>query len=115
MNQKAKSLDDVLLFSTFQYYSVPFLYLFIAFVIQQYQNPWIALWIIYTFIPALDEIASIDVRNPTKQEAAQLDTQLKYKLPLYISLISEWLLAVWMIEYLASHEVGLLNVLTNLI
>lgn len=69
INSKIKIFnDDSLIFSSYQYYTVPFLYAMAILLISYFENAWIAIWIVYTLIPFLDEFFSLDLRNPTKNE-----------------------------------------------
>lgn len=61
--------DNYLLFSTFQYYVVPYLFFFTIYVTEKTGSPWIAIWIVFTLIPLLDEFFTLDVRNPTPEES----------------------------------------------
>ena len=112
--------DDYLLFTTFQYYSVPFLYLVAYFFIKNYDNPFVSIWIAYSFIPLLDEVISMDVRNPTKTEEKILENQLRFKLPIYISLVIDWVFTIFVLNTIANNEfnlfkfIGYVAVLSNM-
>ena len=90
--------DDYLLFTTFQYYCNPFLYLLAYLCIKNFENPFVTIWITYSFIPLLDEVISMDVRNPTKAEEKILENQLRFKLPIYISLVVDWIFRVFVLN-----------------
>ena len=58
---------DSMLNSTMPYYFLLFIIL-IAFAIHyKTDNPYIVLFIIYSLIPLLDSLFSIDIRNPDKK------------------------------------------------
>lgn len=59
---------DSLLNSTFPYYLLPLITLFVGAIHIKTQNSFLILFILYAFIPLLDEFFSLDERNPTKSE-----------------------------------------------
>lgn len=61
-------IDDFLLFSSYQYYTIPFLYLLAMRLVWYFESAWVAIWVVYTLIPFLDEFFTLDLRNPTKSE-----------------------------------------------
>lgn len=98
-----KIFGDKLLCSSFQYYSVPLLYVATVASIKYYDNPYFMIWFIYAFVPFMDEVLSLDLRNPTKEESKAMENELRFKLPLYSSLFSDWFSTYFLLNYIASH------------
>ncbi|CAD8211352.1 unnamed protein product [Paramecium octaurelia] len=110
LNSKIKIFnDDSLLFSSYQYYTVPFLYTMAIILISYFENAWIAIWIVYTLIPFLDEFFSLDLRNPSKDEQNKLEQEMRFKLPLYVCVIFDWISLIWMINFLLNNEIQIFN------
>ena len=59
---------ESILFSSYQYYTITFLYTMAIILISYFEDAWISIWVVYTLIPFLDEFFSLDLRNPTKDE-----------------------------------------------
>jgi len=83
-------IDTYLLHSSFQYYIVPFLVTYFSWSLTTQMNPCFLLWVIHVLIPLMDCLFPLDHRNPTKEEIKQLENQLKFKFPLYLSVILDW-------------------------
>ncbi len=56
-------------------------------------------------------------RNPSQEEIRKLENQLKFKIPLYTSVFTDWIASFWLIGYLMEHhsEMGVLKVLGALL
>ena len=106
IQSKSKSIDDYLLFSSIQYYFVPLLYALQFYLVSKYENPFIFVWIAYSFIPILDQLVKIDIRNPTKEEMKKLDEDVSFKLPLYVSLFCDWFFTYWYLNFICTHELS---------
>lgn len=102
ITKQGTSIEEFFLKSTFQYYTVPFIYIVALCLVQYFENPWVAIWLIYTFIPILDEVFTMDLRNPTKEESKVLESQLRFKLPLYVCVFLDWFNCIWMLNYLTT-------------
>ncbi len=103
-----KYFGDTLLFSTFQYYSIVVLYIFSVISIKQFDNPYLMIWFTYSSVPFLDEVLSMDLRNPTKEESKMMEKDLRFKLPLYITLFVDWLFTIYLLNYVSTnHDLGL--------
>ena len=79
-----------LLYSTLPYYSL--LYLIITGIgfYELTRNPYISLFMTYTLIPIIDEMITLDTRNPTYEEAKTMAEQIKYEIPLYLTILVDW-------------------------
>lgn len=83
-------IETFLLKSTFQYYINVFMIMFVLYLITNFQAPCFALWLIHAFFPLMDCLLPLDHRNPTKEEIKVLENQLRFKLPLYLSVVIDW-------------------------
>ena len=63
---------ESLLFASWQYYIIPVLYIAAYKCISLWNNAFILLCFLYGVVPLIDHYVSADIRNPTKEEAAQL-------------------------------------------
>lgn len=71
-------------------------------MIKYFDNPYFMIWFIYSLVPFLDEVLSLDLRNPTKEESQALEKELRFKLPLYITLFVDWLATVFLLNYVTT-------------
>jgi len=93
---------DSLLFSTFQYYTIVALYIISMISIKYYDNPYFMVWFAYAFVPLMDEFLSLDIRNPTKEESKMMENQLRFKLPLYVTLFADWCMTLFLLNYVTT-------------
>ncbi|CAD8137777.1 unnamed protein product [Paramecium octaurelia] len=49
------------------------------------------IWIVYTLTPFVDEFLSLDLRNPSKYEQNKLQSEMRFKLSLYVCVIQDWI------------------------
>ena len=94
---------DGLLFSTFQYYSIVVLYILGFVSIKHFDNPYFTIWLI-SLVPFLDEFLPMDLRNPTKEESKMLETDLRFKLPLYTALFVDWFFTIFILNYVSANK-----------
>lgn len=106
-----KYFGDSLLFSSFQYYTIVFLYVLSFYFIKYHQNPYFTIWVIYACIPLLDELLSLDLRNPTKEEAKRMENDLRFKLPLYITLFFDWFFTFFLLNFIASQDLSVYQII----
>lgn len=99
--------EDFLLCSTIQYYSIFVFYIISFYMIKYYDNPFFAIWVFYSLIPLLDEIFSLDLRNPTKEEEKKLENNLFFKFPLYLTVIMDWIFTFWSLNYCINQDFNL--------
>ena len=90
---------ESLLYSSFQYYTIVILYTLTLASIKYFDNPYFVIWFIYSFVPLLDEFLSMDLRNPTKEESKMMEKELRFKLPLYITLFFDWAVTLFLLNY----------------
>lgn len=100
---------DSLLNYSFQYYFIPLLYLISYLLILNQISVMYLVSFVFFFIPLMDEICDIDLRNPTKEEERELETQLRFKLPLYVCVFCDWLFTVFCIKTLVNSNYNVLN------
>ena len=60
-------------------------------------------------LPILDEICEFDLKNPTPEEEKKLEKDIRFKIPLYICLFIDWLATFFVLKYLVTKEIHLLN------
>lgn len=53
------------------------------------------LWVVYAIIPLLDTLIPLDEINPTEDEEKQLMRQIKWKFPLVVYLLTDWVSFFW--------------------
>lgn len=96
---------DSLLLSTLPYYLLCLITLLGFTVHLTTDNPLIILFIIYSFLPLLDTIFSLDVRNPEKQETKDLlERGWQFELPLYLTIIVDWSVFFYSLNYFSSRD-----------
>lgn len=61
------------------------------------------IWFIYSLVPFMDEFLALDLRNPTKEESKSLEKELRFKLPLYITLFVDWFSTVFLLNYVTTN------------
>lgn len=98
-----KYFGESLLFSSFQYYTIVALYVISFYFLKYYHNPFFTIWLIYACVPIFDELFSLDLRNPTRKEAQIMENQLRFKLPLYITLFFDWFFTLFLLNYVTSQ------------
>ena len=102
---------ESLIYSSFQYYFILLIYFVGIYFIKYYDNPFFSFWFLFSFVPFLDEITFIDVRNPTKEEQKMLENQLRFKLPLYITLFMDWFFTVFLMNHFINQDFNLYSFL----
>ena len=65
--------------------------------------------IVFFVLPILDEYVEYDLRNPTKEEEKKLEHDIRFKIPLYISVFTDWFLTYKVISLLLTKEISILN------
>ena len=71
--------------------------------------PWITLAIAYGAMPLADLYLSQDWINPNKEESKELSKDLRFRIALMLSAISDWVLSIWILYYLITEEISLFN------
>lgn len=97
-------IETFLLSSTFQYYLNPFLILFFTYQVTTFQYPCFQLWLLHVFFPLMDCLLPLDNRNPSKNEIKSLENKLSFKLPLYLSVILDWLSLFYLQSWFFYHK-----------
>lgn len=62
--------------------------------------PLVYIFLTYGVMPMLDQLLSHDWVNPTISDMEYLDTQWKFKIPLYVNIVVEWVAYFLSIKYL---------------
>jgi len=106
-----KYFGESLIYSSFQYYVVVFLYISAFCAIKYFNNPYFMIWLIYACVPLLDEILSLDLRNATKQEAKVMENDLRFKLPLYITLFFDWFFTIFLLNYITTTDLNIMQII----
>lgn len=86
---------------------MPILYLGCMYFID---TPIVMLWVIYTLVPCIDEFLTMDTYNPTTQQSKDLEQSIKFKLPLYLSVLLDWVFMVYVLNHLTTTYIPILNV-----
>lgn len=78
-------------------------------------NIFMFIFIVYTGLPLLDEFLSFDIRNPTEEERKELESRdFYFKLALYVSVISNWIIFFKAMNSFATMEITILSVVKTL-
>ena len=104
-----KYFGDSLLFTSFQYYTVVVLYGFSFYAIKYYHNPFFMIWLVYACVPLLDEVLSLDLRNPTREESKIMENELRFKLPLYITIFCDWFFTFLLLNFVTTQDIGIVE------
>ncbi len=64
------------------------------------------MWIIFGAVPYLDQVFSMDVKNPTKDQQKEMKNMLRFKIPLIITLILDWYFLFWSLNEILKNENG---------
>lgn len=95
--------SDSLLMSSVPYYILPALIVLAVFFIETYS--FIIIAIIYSVLPLLDEVISMDWRNPNKQERQLLEeNDIQFKTVIYLTGVVDWILFFKMMNVFAQYE-----------
>ncbi|EGR32049.1 hypothetical protein IMG5_097960 [Ichthyophthirius multifiliis] len=97
-------IDNITLFSSFQYYMIPLLYPFAFIAFKYLKQYFFFILIVYTVIPYCDHFFPLDLKNPTKEEIKKLTGKIKYRIPLYLSVVLDWLFTFWCIDYICINR-----------
>mmetsp|Transcript_15708 Transcript_15708/g.28682 ORF Transcript_15708/g.28682 Transcript_15708/m.28682 type:complete len:377 (-) Transcript_15708:848-1978(-) len=73
-----------------------------------FRKPLVIVWVAYALLPILDQILPEDHYNPSIEEQAELKKQAKWKVPLGMYFVVDWLYQIWMIKTVVSGEFSLL-------
>lgn len=96
-------IENFLLNSAFQYYLNPFL-IFFGFQAVSCQFPCFQLWFLHVFFPLIDCLLPLDHHNPLENQIESLEKKLKFKLPLYLSVILDWVCLFYIQSWLFDHR-----------
>jgi alkane 1-monooxygenase len=100
---------DNLVLYTFPYYLMICVTLSSCFCVFYLDNPWLMIWFLFGAIPFMDMLIKQDRQNPSKEENKILKKQFKYKIPLIIAIIFEWLVLIFSIYHIANFDKGIFN------
>jgi len=92
-----------------QFYSIPILYVVLFYFLVNGIAPMYLVIMIFIGIPLMDEFLEHDVRNPTKEEERRLESDLRFKFPLYLSVFIDWFMTFFVIKHLINNEYSILN------
>ena len=92
--------------STLPYYSTILLKVCLL-ISCEYKLSWLLTWFVYGCIPLLDYYLPHDTKNPSKEEQKQMRRQFRYKLPIFLSIITDWICFIKINYELANTQNGL--------
>jgi len=114
-------IESLILHSSLQYYIVPFLQLIFTWSVGVNRNPCFFLWVLNVIFPFIDYFLPLDLRNPTKEESKQLESSLRFKFPIYLAIIFDWLAFISFHNFMYNNydtlsfmEMGLIIVVSGL-
>ena len=97
--------DDNFVTYSFQYYFIVFVYgLFL--VSCHYKNPFLVIWFLYGILPILDHFIKIEARNPTREEQKKISRDLRFKIPVYLSVLFDWVFLIWGLREIFTNTNG---------
>lgn len=99
--------EDSLVDYTFPYYMIIFLY-FIFTMCCHFKNPFIVIWFLYGILPLLDHYIKLDIRNPTREEQKKLNREIRFKIPIYLTVLFDWIFLIWGIKEIFTNTNGYL-------
>lgn len=71
------------------------------------KNCFFFIFLVYGALPLLDEICTLDERNPSKEEAENLKkNDLAFKLPLYVTIALDWMNFLIIMSVLSETEIS---------
>ena len=81
-------------------YYIPLITLIIYYEYLLFDRPWLAVFIMYSFFPFLDEVFKLDVINPTEKQRKELvKNDIHFLMCLYIPMIYDWVMLFRVLEY----------------
>jgi hypothetical protein len=99
-----------LLMTSFPYYLLALITIAGYFFIENHS--FIFIFVIYALLPILDEIISLDWRNPTAEERIKLiEDNFWFKFVLYFTALCDWILFFKMIDLFANNEITPFSIL----
>jgi len=99
---------EISIYNPIPYYTLVFLYLIFYYCSTYLKNPFIAIWIFFGIFPILDQILSMDLQNPTKEQQKELKNMVRFKIPLILTISLDWILLFWGIREIIKNEHGYL-------
>lgn len=96
-----------LLNCSFQYYLLSLLHFLFYYTTEKYHNPYIMLFLLFGILPVLDIILPTDDRNPTDEEYKKLVNQIRFKIPLFLSIITDWIVYWWALNKILLESNGI--------
>jgi len=96
-----------LLFFSIQYYSITALHYLLYYCCERFHNPYVLIFIAFGLLPVLDIILPVDERNPDEAEYKSLIKQVRFKIPLYVSNITTWLIYIYSLNKILSQSNGI--------
>ena len=91
------------LYSTLPYYGAVLIYLVSIASVEYLHNVWIIIWGLFCLLPILDFVLPQDWLNPTKQQEKELEDKISFKVPLYLTVVLDWVLIGFIIHKLQAH------------
>jgi alkane 1-monooxygenase len=90
------------------YYSLIFLHLIFYPSCIYLKNPYIILYIIFGILPFLDKYLPFDIDNPSKEKQREMKHMLRFKIPLILSSLLDYVGLYWSINEINKNENGIL-------
>lgn len=95
-----------LLFSTIPYYVLLFIMVVGINIYDVTHNPYVLLFIIYGLIPMVDELITMDNRNPTNEQAKAMADKLRFQVPLYVTIVVDWIIFFYAMNQYSETEIN---------
>lgn len=110
----ARKLDifgkNSLVMYSFQYYFLA-AFTYIGYIWPEKVHPWMLICFAYAILPLLDEIFSLDWRNPTEEERQELERRNPWFVgSLYLALILDWIAFFRFLRFVATVELTLSSI-----
>lgn len=99
--------NDNLINYTFQYYFVIMLFL-VSYFFTLFGFSFLVVLFLFGALPLLDYYIVHDNKNPSKEEQKKLKNDFRYKVPIYLTILFDWILLIYSIYLINYTEKGLL-------
>ena len=99
---------EISIYNPLPYYSIVFLYTLFYIFCTYFHNPFITLWIVFGLLPLLDQLLSMDLVNPKKEQQREMKNLTRFKVPLVLTIMLDWVFLFWAMKELIEKDHDLL-------
>lgn len=88
------------------YYTLILIHLVNYPICVYFKNPFLMLWINFGLLPLLDKYLPFDTENPSKEKQKEMKQMLRFKIPLVITSLLDYVSLFWSINEIVKNENG---------